>query len=198
MTIENDIFNHLNSLGIKKEATIVGSGPNGAAHINQINTSSTLLALNGACQYDLNFDYWFCFDPDVCQHRWFNQYYQENYTKSVFSSKMLKMTQLSSLYTFKKDPNFGKHNVSNNLIYGTLRGGATIAGAALQACFFAGCKHITLVGVDMYGSQYFYKKINNKPQHKEWKQLSQLNQLIVKLKSHGLEITSLSETALEL
>jgi hypothetical protein len=83
---------------------------------------------------------------------------------------------------------------------GVLRGGATIASKALQLAVHKGAKRVVLVGVDMKGRKYFdgTKSISTMiDAGGKWWCLYKWDKLLGNVKRMGVEVVSLSETALD-
>lgn len=85
---------------------------------------------------------------------------------------------------------------------GVLRGGASICGKALQLAYWLGAKRIVLIGVDMMKRAY-----HDDPEGKgclaqmaaddTWYQLPRFNLHVQAIKARGVEVVSLSETAID-
>jgi hypothetical protein len=96
--------------------------------------------------------------------------------------------------TLRKDPKFRP-------LPGVLRCGASIASQAVQLAFWKGARRIVLCGVDMRGLEYFdgtVNKQNNLKPDGTSKHLRMFNGLCAWLKGKGVEVVSLSPTALNI
>lgn len=82
---------------------------------------------------------------------------------------------------------------------GRIRGGASVAGHALQIAYTFGVKDILLCGVDMSGNGYFDESINVRPEHGEtWSFVYLLNPMIRwMIDEQSLRIATLSPTKLD-
>ena len=91
---------------------------------------------------------------------------------------------------------------SYDIIPGVLRGRATISSKAIQLAVQKGAKRIILVGVDMRGKKYFDERetrsghIPKTSIDGRWAFVPHFNMLIKNLSGKGVEIVSLSPTAL--
>lgn len=81
-----------------------------------------------------------------------------------------------------------------------VRGGATIAGCAVQIAYNFGAKDILLCGVDMSGDQYWDGSHNRHPTHgKTWSFVPRLQTLLdMLIEDRKIRISSLSPTVLKI
>ena len=79
-----------------------------------------------------------------------------------------------------------------------LRPNGTILGEALQLCYHRGTKRALVGGVDMRGNDYHDGTTGRHLAGKTWHYVALLNEMITGLRKRGMEIYTLTETALDL
>jgi len=89
------------------------------------------------------------------------------------------------------------------IIPGLLRGYCSISSKAIQLAVQKGAKRVILCGVDMWGKMYFNEEVTESGRIRpggsgEWPFVARFNELLKWLKGEGIEVVSLSPTALNL
>jgi hypothetical protein len=178
---------------------IVGTGPNGVPHFSRVPKGAFVIALNKAILIrELRPSLWMAFAPELPSKNWWYEALQTD-TLRLFGRKLPLLYHCD--YTFYADPSLHVTRSiypAHQLFEGVLRGGATIAGCAIQAAYFARCRRVILVGVDMYGRTYFDgSESAESGKDSVWVERDNLNTLIRLVRASGMECFSLSETELD-
>ena len=193
---------------------VLATGPNGNDHYKRIPDDAWVIGVNKAIEiYFRNrtpTSIWLCADGTLPEQEWFTKTVNgiiqnvaalsDNHIATpCFDSGALLKTYPDAPYyfthghTLRESPKFQP-------IEGVLRAGGSISGQAMQLAYWLGAKRIVLVGVDMTGSKYFDDTENINPRLSpdgKSLHLHLLNGLCGWLKAQGIEIVSLSETALD-
>lgn len=206
-----DIFNNLPSLG--ETVVIVGPGIKGAEHYNRIE-ADTVITLNKAVLIpDLKqIDYWMVWagtypkNKHADKTKW-SGWWPDAVNKAVedgiirlFGHKVSKKEPCE--YSFAHNPGFNE-DPAGRFIMGVLRSGCTIAGGALQFCFWCGVKRVIFCGCDFYGQQYYdgsrnpnLDKKGSFNQSPEGPLVDTMDEMIALCQAAEMEVVSLSETML--
>jgi hypothetical protein len=190
-----DVFELLDTRPfIGKTVFIVGSGPNGAAVVDDIPKNAIVIAVNGAIRYDRPFDYWLVNDHRIILYDWWADWVSKSCNvfghtliQRIWQSIVRKSGRIVPKYSFKFLP-----GLPGELLWGILRGGASISGIALQFAYWGGCTKIVLCGVDMKGQGHFDGFVNNGC---KWdRDLRCMNRLVRELRSAGCRVSTMSKT----
>lgn len=194
---------------------VLATGPNGFDHYERIPKDAWVIGVNKAISINdvrrAPVSIWLCADGTLPEQDWFkgivNAVIHDVWPLSLshlptpcFSTGTLLDTYPDVPYyfthghTLREPPKFTP-------LEGLLRAGGSISGQAMQLAYWLGAKRIVLVGVDMVGSTYFDGTENINPRlmpdgislH-----CRMMNGLCAWLKGQGVEVVSLSETALDI
>jgi hypothetical protein len=181
---------HLEDFGSPGRIYVIGAGKNGFGHYRKLPQDIFTIAVNRMLLYPRAWTIWMAFD--------FNSLKQDFWsapklpgTKFVLGTGLARQCKAAD-YFFNSG---GGCPRTEPITLRGLRGGATISCCALQLAWFLGADHITLVGVDMKGDRHFDGTRAAKSNH-VWTQRGRFQVYIDILRSRGLQIDSLSETAL--
>jgi hypothetical protein len=173
--------------------TIVGCGPNVYDGLSRIKLDEPVILCNFSIHFLLMLRFtdvkWFITDNHVVDLPWFTAAYEQFKHLLWGSDQVAKRVKVA--YQFEENPSFMPGD--SRLIDHVYRAGATVAGSAMQYCYYHGTT-VALCGVDMRGSTSLS---HDKPVYPEghWDfRREALNQLI---KLHMPETVSLTKTALE-
>lgn len=192
---------------LPRKVYICGSGPNGAEALKAIPDTGCLIALNSAVAQWKRWDYWLAFDHRIVDSEWWVDARPPKCCKSLFGARLANRIHLDPLvfpkikpdYYFRYHPGMsGASFVPNQpcLVEGLLRG-LTVAGCALQFAYWFGAQEIALCGIDMQGPNHIDGHRNiDKVYEGVWPWANNLSKLCAVLKAEGLNIYSLSPTAL--
>jgi hypothetical protein len=156
-------------------------------------------------------------DPSYISEPWFTEALKCPDPKAFGWELTSRVRNVNIAYTFWHEPDYWKEPSPFDFIYGLLREGGTIAGMALQLCYWKGVKRVVLCGIDMKGHTHWDEQggsvrgtvpLNECLDYnadkvidgidQEWGRELQMLQLMVDMcKASGMTIQSLSETALE-
>ena len=159
--------------------------------------------------------FWLCADTTLSTQKWFTDEVQVTIDcgfdidnslnpTPIFSTSPTKNIALTKVYP--DVPYYFTHGYSLRErpafvpLEGMLRAGGSISAQAIQLAYWLGAKRIILVGVDMAGKTYFDDTENSNPNLKAdgtSKHLRMTQGLCDWLLAEGIEIISLSETALK-
>jgi hypothetical protein len=212
-----DVFALLRTKPAYPVVYIIGAGPNGKAAIHKIPPDATTVVLNSAILYDRPISYWLAFDCAIRQYPWWATLKVPPTTQNVFGITLVdehlptpecQSGRIVPHYSFRFRPTLSPQfaierrikRKTDPLIDGILRGGASIAGAALQFAAWTGTKRIVLCGVDMFSNTHFDGFVNQRMQaNAEWPICAKINWLCGALKQfRGIEIVSLSKTSIKI
>jgi len=193
------------------EVYILAPGPNGKAHYDRIPADAWVIGVNKAIMLreQAPISIWLCADGTLPKQKWFvsevNSIIQNNsplsdshITTPCFDAGALLRMYPDVPYHFRhgqalrKSPKFAPEQ-------GVLRAGGSISAQAVQLAYWLGAKRIVLVGVDMAGGTYFDGMVNLNPRllpDGTSKHCRMLNGLCQWLKARGVDVVSLSPTAL--
>jgi len=192
------------------EVYIIGTGPNGADHFAKAQTAQYVIACNKAITLEgIPKNIWLCDDRTLPDKEWFRIYayyyinnpgrIQDPTPTPVFSEgTLLEMYPRVPFYTRHMSGSMKRPHGPRK---GVLRGGASICGKALQLAYWKCAKRIVLVGVDMMHRAYHDDPdgqgcIAQMYTDGTWYQKERLDLHIKYIRGAGVEVVSLSETAL--
>jgi len=124
--------------------------------------------------------------------------------KNIYSTDLIEYLEIAppdvwpqnDIYIYRRG--VGLHRQDVNLAPDELRPNATIAGEALQLCSKRGVRRVIIGGVDMRGNDYHDGTTGRHLADKTWHYVPLLNELVSHLRKLGMEIYTLTETALDL
>jgi hypothetical protein len=179
----------LSSLPTHQHAIIVGAGPNGRPHHSPEPTDCLKIACNSAILLPWRFDIYMVFDLNARNFPWFKT---PTTAHKVFGHDIGRFEKADVVFQYM--PTI---NSVDELTYGILHGGATIAGCALQLCYWLNCAHVTLLGIDQYGDKHFDGTIGA-PKHfgRKWTTVKPMEKIIRYVTARGMAVDSLSKTEL--
>lgn len=186
---------------------LVAPGRNSLDGIKLIPHDATILAVNKGVLIDLEYAerYWIVLDRFAIDAEWWDRAYKAS-SKRVFSNWVMHyLPEVLNLKLNELPP--GKLQVhrlfrpNHPVEDGRLFPGGTVTAVALYLAYMAGVKTIYLCGVDMFGNSYFdgqeHPTRNLQGEYDaRWLRAYILENRIDYLKSRGLAIKSLTETAL--
>lgn len=200
---------------------ILAPGPKGKPYWSEIPDNAFVIAVNQAIEIpNVNKSIWLCADKTLPEKKWFKKNLIElleacNPLNDVILPTPVILDALIQLilnegvlldsypetsYFFKQGRTLAKS--TSECETGVLRGGATISSQAVQLAFLLKVKHIILCGVDMEGHYYYDGTKTDNVQmprgEEKWLARQWFKALIIWIRKQGIEITSLSPTALEL
>ena len=201
---------------VSRETYVVGTGPNGLAHLEKVKDAKFVIVVNRAVDYDwIPRHIWLCDDGTLPQKEWFIKnalLYIEHMTIEE-SSKLLQPTPTpvfsegKLLDAYPDVPYYVRHSPGfyadpPGCHPGVLRGGTSVGGKGVQLAYHLGAKRIILCGIDMQGKAYANDPEGhgcnaNLRQGGIWAQKDNFNRLIKWLGEKGVEVVSLSDTALD-
>jgi hypothetical protein len=188
---------------------IVGSGPNGRDQFRKIPQNAFCIALNSMILFWRKWDWWMVFDHRVVDSDWWTDATSNlgKRTRIIFGARLANRVwsddkvfpRIHPHFYFRYHPGMsGASFVPGQplLMPGLLRG-LTVAGCALQFAYYGGAKEVLLCGIDMFGQDHIDGHRNvDKVYLKEWPWAKNLSKLCAHLKTQGMEIKTISETAL--
>lgn len=201
--LASDIFNHLDELKLTERMYIVAPGINGREHWAKVDPACFTIIVNKACQIPIERrDLWMVADPTVYNLKrgvipWFAEGLKTCADIACFDSGTLLKYFRDVRYTHEWGPEMTKTFIEP--IKNRILGGLTVSGRAIQMAYWLGAKEIVLCGVDLCGNQYFdaTERGADAQHHTAWERVLPLMQeLCGWLKSHGIRVGTLSETAL--
>lgn len=200
-----DIFDHMPDM--PERVYICGSGPKGAAAFKRIPEKAYCIALNGQVTFWRKWDWWMCFDHRAVDAEWWPEVILTKETKALFGARLANRIYTDpGIYPILKPDYFFKYHPGISgasfvpgqptLLPGVLRG-LTVAGSALQFAYYAGAKEVVLCGIDMFGQDHQDGHKNIDVVYKTvWPWAANLSKLCVFLKNKGMNVMTISETAL--
>lgn len=196
---------------VKRTVYVLASGPNGTGHYGRIPEDAWVIAVNSAIHIqEAHKSIWLCADGTLPEKQWFDKAALEliacNYElrdarlpTPVFDGGVLLGAYPGVPYVFQHGRSLIK--APWGCERGVLRGGATISAQAVQLAYLMGSRKIILCGVDMRGDRYYDGTATDNNQisgdEQKWHARSAFNILVQWLLGEGVEIMSLSETALD-
>ncbi len=186
-----DVFNHISDIGLTAHTQILGTGINGRDALHLLDPLDTTIGVNGAAGLH-PIDIWMAFDREVLSARYMDDIDAE--TPRITGHNIYSAARAD--YSFAYMPAIMPS--TQRLDSGVLHAGATVAGCALQLCYWAGCQSVTLCGIDMFGNRYADGTIS--PCHasrQNWgEQMHNMNRIIALVREGGMIVETISETAL--
>jgi hypothetical protein len=190
-----------------EKVTILAPGPNGISHWNEID--GYVIGVSRAIQTGIPLSAWLVSDWWAVKTDWFNPCDEAYNGVRIFSdgvlvmrsSEMPKPDYRFALVRVRDDKEFRIGDLYNGPINGKIRPDGTVSASAVELAARLGAREIALCGVDMHGDKYFDGKIAKSvtcSHEGAWSFCVLFNSLIKWVKSQGINIYSLSETALEL
>lgn len=189
---------------------VVGTGPNGIAHLHKLKDAKFVIVTNRAVDYDWIIRHiWLCDDGTLPEKEWFQknaEYYADKglplspSLTPIFSEGKLLDAYPDVPYYVRHSPGF--YNDPVGCWPGVLRGGTSVGGKGVQLAYHLGAKRIVLCGIDMVGRAYANDPEGhgcnaNLRDDDTWAQLPNFNRLIKWVQEQGVQVVSLSETALD-
>lgn len=178
---------HISQLRLPKELCILGTGPNGKAHWQDIGRLP-ILGLNAVgWRHEYPLPKWFMMCTVAMSHVRPACYRHREHVKRIYCETLAKTIVADYYYLCVKDPGADHWAVES---------GCTIAGHALQVCQKLGVKRVVLCGIDMYGHDYAHGKREGRRPEKDnsaWQELTCFNR-IVRTCAKTMDIVSISET----
>lgn len=171
---------------------ILGSGATAAEAIWRIPSDACVIALNKAILAYQAAKIWMCTTSAYLKEEWWQHAFSMPAIR-LFSEHLSVFAEAD--YSFLHYPPWGRE--PQGWIPGVLRI-ATIAGCAVNLCYFKGVKKIVLCGVDMYGDTYFDGTTSNHKFKKNsiWREQSALDSMFRAVKKEGIVVVSLTDTYL--
>jgi hypothetical protein len=201
-----------------KTVYVVAAGPNGVAAETRIAKDACTIACNSAVLYERQFNWIVMFDHRlVCCDFWETIHIPLT-TKRLFGARLVNRLRLQAgkfrhitpdaYFEYvpniscptKLNPHFPITPPAQVLMPGVLRGGATVAGIAIQLAYYGGAQHIVLVGVDMFGTGHHNGFINPDPYKlcgADWPWAVALDNLCAAVIAKGVRISTASQSALK-
>jgi|GEM_PF-2444572 len=190
------IFKHFDDFPKRDIIQIVAPGFHASKELERLNPDYPTIVVNKAIEMDIKKDIWLVGDYNqslICQ--WFS----ENIDRYADIACLLRGTLANShphiKYTFDHGPKLESYwPIPRERM---LRYGATVGGQALQLAYHMGAKVIILCGLDFKGDRYYDDSLRVvKPQYRGWRIKKAMNSLVDSIRHQGVEIVSLSDTAL--
>jgi hypothetical protein len=179
---------------IPRAVYVLAPGAKGNPFHDRIPADACVIAVNSAIGIRKP-TAWMTFDRRIAAQPWFAPGMQVECVR-LFGQRAA--TIAPSHYWYKVEPHlFWKPY--DTLIDGCLRGGATVAGCAMQAAFFGGAKRIVICGVDMEGRDHFDGTVSGVEGYSDgaWDCLGNVNMLVKNIQALGVEVVSLSPTMID-
>jgi len=195
------------------EIVILGTGPNGVPHYKQLEGKFTA-GLNKAV-YAMPLNIWAAQDPNLPRYKWFNDkcmalraqkrgFDAADYKAGRWPIPMFDRTRVQKYYpwfplTFDvTKPMLGGDPKRINVRSLRIAQGATVCGSFIQVAIHLGAKRIILCGIDMFGNVYFDGSKHKQASRKGhvWSSYKALDALIKAARDHGIDIVTVSKTAL--
>lgn len=195
-----DIFD--TDLNAPDDVYVVAPGPNGLAHIGRIPDDAFIIVVNKAIELPLSPRLWMCSEPLAGETEWFKDNIDAHKDIACFWDKYLLGKYPDIAYYWEhEEPLLTAANFAP--VYRSLRRRATIAGQAVQLAYWLRPKRIILCGFDTSGNTYFDTTPAGEGdsfdmREGDWKWVTDLmNPMIKWMKAAGVEVVSLSKTALD-
>jgi hypothetical protein len=196
-----DVFEEIGRWRGVDDWYIVGAGWSAQKTQQLIPTGARSIALNSVINIDFPWTWWCVMDWSIMGMAWWPEVRVPDSTRTLFSWPVVKIMLLYPElarridYGFDYNPAVKRHAADCELIRGSLRKGMTVLGAALQFAYFAGAKHIHLLGCEQHGSMHWdYSEYSY--QRDTWTSVTRLNMLIKQLEREGVKVSSLGQTEL--
>jgi len=195
-----DIFNA--DITVPSEVYIVAPGQNGRDYYDKIPSDAFIIVVNKAIELPLQPWLWMCSEPYAAQTDWFKDNIDDNKHIACFWSQHLYEAYPDIAYFWEHEtPLLTEENFIPK--GGVLRRGATITGQAIQLAYWFRARRITLCGFDACGNKYFDdvpagigEALDARAGVWDWT-VRLINPLVEWMQSNGIEVVSLSPTALD-
>ena len=184
--------------------TIIAPGPAGKAYWESL--PNHYLAVNKAIEIPLDMDSWMVSDWWAVKVDWFHRANitapHKNITRYFSDGLLTKVDDAEYSFPLVDGRECQQPLGSGTYepVPGKFRPDGTVVGSAIELCARFGSREIALCGVDMFGDRYFdgTESTSVTCQHKGvWAYVPYLNSLIEWVKAQGIDIYSISPTALD-
>ena len=180
---------------------VVAPGRSGRNHYSDVPDDAFIIVVNKAIELPLRPRLWMCSEPYAGETDWFQDNIEANKRIACFWNQYLyeKYPDIAYFWEREKPLLTEKDSIPKG---GVLRRGATITGQAVQLAYWLGARQITLCGFDACGNKYFDDTpagiddaIDARAGEWDWV-IARMNPMIEWMQGHGIEVVSLSPTAL--
>ena len=189
-------------LDVPDDVYVVAPGPNGLAHIGRILDDAFVIVVNKAIELPLKPRLWMCSEPLTGETEWFKDNIEANKSIACFWAKYFIEEYPDIAYYWEhEEPLLTEADARPR--QRTLRRRATIAGQAVQLALWLGAKRIILCGFDASGNTYYDgmpagEGNSFKLRAGDWHWvIALMNPMIRCMKTWGIEVVSLSKTAID-
>jgi hypothetical protein len=171
-------------------AAIIGTGPNGFAHLADIPAGAYRIGLNGAVAMPVDLSAWCVFDTAAKD----KPYFKHRRDLTAFMGDAVADERAAFTFsTFRADAR------ERAFPWGTFSGWATVAGCGLSICYWSyiawgAPTTVYLLGCDFKGD--YWDGIASE-QRGPWAQAAKMNLMIADAQRKGMSILTLSETELD-
>lgn len=178
--------------------TIVGSGPNGAAHFGDIPPDSYKIAVNYSITAPIDFDMWGVVDYRCLQYDWFWESLKSFDGVKVFEENIHEDAfVMPETYSVKmgRGLSLNEHQPIKNVI----RTRSTVSGSMLQLVYHIAKRPVTvlLCGVDMKGNTYYDGSTNSDAKNTRFCSIhGGFSRMIESMQSDRFRVYTLSPTLL--
>jgi hypothetical protein len=150
--------------------------------------------LNRAIELPARWDVWLIQDWAAPRYEWFKHPKPPGCLKLLDQGLQTQARDRDMDFTFSALPPI---NIGQPFLYGTLRGGGSVAGVALQLLYWLKIKQIGLLGVDQWGTLDWHGD-RTAPRYmvRAWSSVPILNHEIALLEAAGHTVGSVSDTKL--
>lgn len=198
------------SLKLHETMYIIGSAPSAIEAAKLVPDDAYVIALNAGATVDgLTPSYHMASDWNTCNCPYWAKgalaaKQKECSFAGIYSSDLLEYLQCQPPSTWPNEPMYvydrgePMHRGEVAPKPNCLRPNGTILGEALQLCHHRGVKQAIVGGVDMRGNDYHDKTTGRHLVGKTWHYVALLNEMNAGLRKRGMEIYTLTETALDL
>jgi hypothetical protein len=179
---------------IPRTVYILAPGAKGKPYHDQIPSDAFVISVNSAILIRKP-TVWMVFDRRLKDQPWYAPGMAVD-TIRLFGERAA--TMVHAHYWYRVEPHLFCPPY-DSLMFGCLRGGATVVGCAMQAAAFGGALKIILVGADMEGRGHYDGTISGVPGYSDgaWDCLGNVNLLVKAIQGTGIEVVSLSPTMID-
>ncbi|HSW65408.1 MAG TPA: hypothetical protein VLH56_19180 [Dissulfurispiraceae bacterium] len=179
---------------IPRDVYVLAAGAKGQPYHSQIPKDAFVFSVNSAILIRKP-TAWMVFDKRLKDQPWYEPGMKVD-TLRLFGERAA--TLAHAHYHYKVEPHLFWEPY-DCLIEGSLRGGATVAGCAMQAAFWGGARRIILCGVDMEGRDHYDGTVSGVPGYSDgaWDCLGNVNMLVKTIQKAGVEVVSMSPTMID-
>jgi len=177
--------------------TILGPGPRGKAHWDEIPADSFVIAVNYAITIPVRIDAWCVADWWAIKTPWFKKGLSRPQIIRFFSQGLHRKSKAKCNYTFRFVPRFTPHKYLP--VPEMFKPDGTVAAITMELGARFGAKRISLCGIDMSGAKYYdgnESKSETCPHGEIWAYVPYVNSLIEYYTRRGVTFRSVSETKL--